>query len=171
MALMRTAILQSTIVVAAREGMKGFAVKSVAKQCGCSEGLVFHYFRTKQILVDTCYRYICDEMTKSIISEVGNTLTFRPVWVSFCRFMRENKDSSFFCLSYLQSNEGRIDGLDILKDSIAMMFPDKDEGFFISVTRAAAVIGCMYGMGLIDWDERSEDDYRKLVEGMVGGFR
>ena len=167
---MRTAILKSTIVVAAREGMKGFAVKSVAKECGCSEGLVFHYFRTKQILMDTCYRYICDEMTKSIVADVGNTLQFRSVWVAFCKFMRQNKESSFFCLSYLQSNEDTIEGLDIIKDSIKQLSPDRGDDYLTSVTRSVAVIACMYGMGIIEWDLRFEEVYRRIVEHMIGGF-
>ena len=164
MALMRSIILRKTVEVAARDGINAFVVKSVSKECGCSEGLIFHYFSTKKELVDICYQYICEEFTKRIYSEAGEDLELRSVWRSYRGFMEDNKDSARFCLEYIQSNDILVEGLDVIRDSIDRTFPGKDDGFLDSTTRSLAVVGCMRGIGLIQWELQYDDDYRLILE-------
>ena len=170
MALMRSIILRRTVEVAARDGINAFVVKSVSKECGCSEGLIYHYFSTKKELVDTCYQYICEEITKKIHSEVGDDLDLCSVWRSYRGFMEGNKDSSRFCLEYLQSNDTSVKGLDVIRNSIDRTFPGKDDGFLDSTTRSLAVIGCMRGIGLIHWEEQYDDEYRIILEKLTNGL-
>lgn len=85
--------------------------------------------------------------------------------------MKRNKEEAQFCIGYLRINEGSTAGLEILKDAISRMFPGNDDEFTTYMTREAAAIGCLYGIGVIRWDKSREEDYRRFVNEMVGGPR
>ena len=169
MALMKTVILKRTKSVAAKEGFNQFSVRSVAQECGCSEGLIFHHFSTKKNLLDVCYRCIIDDVNDAIRSEIDGKRDLQSVFYSFCGFMRRNREAALFCLGYYKNNDGVMDGLEVIKGSIRDMFPGYDDDVVSSMTKEAAVIGCLYGAGVIVWDKGRKEDYRRFVIELIGG--
>ena len=168
MSLMKKVILEKTILVAARDGFSNFPVKNVAKECGCSEGLIFHYYDTKKMLVRTCYGHICDNLSDYMQSELKGKNDFISVWKAFCDYMGRNRESALFCFGFLKSDDSTDEGLELLRDSLGGVITDEgggqDDGRLSYLTRTLAILGCMYGSGIIRFDDGLKKDYRAIME-------
>ncbi len=54
----RTAILQATLRLISKNGFHGTAMSKVATEAGVSAGIIYHYFDSKDDLMDELYRHI-----------------------------------------------------------------------------------------------------------------
>lgn len=54
----RTAILNATLRLISENGFHGTAMSKVAKEAGVSAGIIYHYFNSKDDLMDELYRHI-----------------------------------------------------------------------------------------------------------------
>ena len=54
----RTAILQATLKLISKNGFHGTAMSKVAQEAGVSAGIIYHYFDSKDDLMDELYRDI-----------------------------------------------------------------------------------------------------------------
>lgn len=54
----RTAILEATLRLISENGFHGTAMSKVAKEAGVSAGIIYHYFDSKDDLMDELYRHI-----------------------------------------------------------------------------------------------------------------
>ncbi len=54
----RTAILNATLRLISENGFHGTAMSKVAKEAGVSAGIIYHYFDSKDDLMDELYRHI-----------------------------------------------------------------------------------------------------------------
>ena len=163
-ALMKSVILKKTISVAAREGLRSYSVKSVANECGCSDGLIFHYFSTKKELTDMCYRYIVDEFSKKAVSEKKDLPSLLRC---YCDFMKENREMALFSLEYIEKDDGDV-GLDIIADAVRDSYVDEGEDFCKSITRSIAIFGSLIGSGKLKWSQFSDGKYKTTIDDIVG---
>ena len=165
MTLMSTVILKRTINVVARDGIQRFSVKTVAAEARCSEGLIFHYFKTKKDLVERCYQHVCEKISKETSGCEGLPLVF----YSICRYMKQNPEEARFCLEYNECY--RNDGFDVLTDAIQKSFAERNNDFVSSATNMAVVIGCLYGSGSIQWKKEYVDDYHQFFQELIGSLQ
>jgi AcrR family transcriptional regulator len=54
----RTAILNATLKLISQKGFHGTAMSKVAKEAGVSAGIIYHYFDSKDALMDELYKHI-----------------------------------------------------------------------------------------------------------------
>ena len=54
----RTAILEATLRLISENGFHGTAMSKVAKEAGVSAGIIYHYFDSKDHLMDELYKHI-----------------------------------------------------------------------------------------------------------------
>ncbi|MCB0154335.1 MAG: TetR/AcrR family transcriptional regulator [Anaerolineae bacterium] len=54
----RTAILEATLKLISQNGFHGTAMSKVASEAGVSAGIIYHYFDSKDDLIDELYRHI-----------------------------------------------------------------------------------------------------------------
>jgi len=54
----RTAILEATLRLISENGFHGTAMSKVAKEAGVSAGIIYHYFDSKDDLMDELYKHI-----------------------------------------------------------------------------------------------------------------
>jgi AcrR family transcriptional regulator len=54
----RTAILEATLHLISENGFHGTAMSKVAKEAGVSAGIIYHYFDSKDHLMDELYKHI-----------------------------------------------------------------------------------------------------------------
>ena len=54
----RTAILEATLRLISKNGFHGTAMSKVAKEAGVSAGIIYHYFDSKDDLMDELYKHI-----------------------------------------------------------------------------------------------------------------
>lgn len=141
MTLMKSIILRKTLSIVAKDGIKSFSVKTVAKESGCSEGLIFHYYGSKNNLVDSCYQFVCSEFTKGLEEHDDGTL--RTFWDYYCGFMMDNEDMAMFLLGYIRHNGGRGKLGEIFIERLSKDYGDRGEDYVLSVAKLLILIGCL----------------------------
>ena len=62
----RTAILEATLRLISENGFHGAAMSKVAKEAGVSAGIIYHYFDSKDDLINELYKYIKQKFGEAI---------------------------------------------------------------------------------------------------------
>jgi AcrR family transcriptional regulator len=65
----RQALIEATITVVARAGLRNLTYRAVAKEAGVAHGLVAHHFGSRQALIEAALRYALDE-SADVLSDV-----------------------------------------------------------------------------------------------------
>ena len=72
----RTAILEATLKLISENGFHGTAMSKVAKEAGVSAGIIYHYFDSKDELIDELYRHIKRQFGRVIVESFEQKPTF-----------------------------------------------------------------------------------------------
>jgi len=80
----RRAILDAAVRVFARQGFNGCRVSDIAEEAGVAYGLVYHYFDSKEEVLDTLFLERWDVLLHAIVEVDG--MTARSGWPNtLCR--------------------------------------------------------------------------------------
>lgn len=113
------AILSAALSLFVSRGFHGTAVPLIAKKAGVAAGTIYHYFESKEKLVNVLFR-----RWKGVIAQRIHTgfphaglprEQFRAIWMSMAAFAQENPDAFAFLEyhhhgSYLDDESHTIDG-------------------------------------------------------------
>jgi AcrR family transcriptional regulator len=86
----RRLILEAAVRVFAREGFNGARVSDVADEAGIAYGLVYHYFRSKDEILDTIFLERWNVMLEAITSVREQPLTAREQLEAVAAFIVES---------------------------------------------------------------------------------
>jgi len=97
-------ILDSSLKLFVERGFHGTSTAEIAKTAGVATGTLFHYFKTKEELIDSLYIYT----KESILEEVGNDFddnksfkeNVKSLWLKFVCFGIKNPYKFNFILSF-----------------------------------------------------------------------
>ncbi|MCB9148397.1 MAG: TetR family transcriptional regulator [Caldilineaceae bacterium] len=64
----RTAILEATLRLISQYGFHGTAMSKVAKEAGVSAGIIYHYFASKDALIDELYRTLKRRSSQAMLA-------------------------------------------------------------------------------------------------------
>ncbi|MBC8235556.1 TetR/AcrR family transcriptional regulator [bacterium] len=73
----RTAILEATLRLISKNGFHGTAMSKVAKEAGVSTGIIYHYFESKDELIDELYRTIKRRFAETVLKEFDQNQPLR----------------------------------------------------------------------------------------------
>ncbi len=62
----RTAVIQATIELVAEYGFHCSPMSQIAKQAGVAAGTIYHYFESKDALIEATYTYLEEQLIESI---------------------------------------------------------------------------------------------------------
>lgn len=65
----RTAVIQATIELVAAHGFHGTPMSLIAKRAGVAAGTIYHYFKSKDALIESAYAHLEEELIASIQPE------------------------------------------------------------------------------------------------------
>jgi AcrR family transcriptional regulator len=69
----RQAILDATLRLISKNGFHGTAMSKVAREAGVSTGGIYHYFDSKDELIDALYRAIKHRSARAIVEDLDQT--------------------------------------------------------------------------------------------------
>ncbi len=154
------AILKAALDLFVERGFHGTSVPSVAQQAGVAAGTIYHYFESKEALVNALFKQLKHKIIACVMEDfpfaAPTREQFRTVWMRMGRFAVENpKEFAFLELhhhsSYLDAEsvaiENRIIDLgvqivqaaqaaQVLKALPAHLLLEFANGAFIGVFRA-----------------------------------
>ena len=73
----RTAILEATLRLISENGFHGTAMSKVAKEADVSAGIIYHYFDSKDALMDDLYRHLKRNFGQAITAEFDTSQPLR----------------------------------------------------------------------------------------------
>lgn len=106
-------IINTALRLFTQDGFHGTTTASIAKEAGISNGTLFHYFKTKEELINYLYLFSKSEFRNSLCENYSesfaNKSTFKKLWYSCIEWYLQNKEKVCFLSMY--SNSPYIDAL------------------------------------------------------------
>jgi AcrR family transcriptional regulator len=112
-------ILDTSLVLFVEKGFHGTSTAEIAKTAGVATGTLFHYFKTKEELIDRLYIYTKENILEEVEGDYDNNKALKDnvksLWLKFvCLGLKEpykfNFIMTFHCSPYITSfTKGRIE--------------------------------------------------------------
>jgi Transcriptional regulator len=74
---MRNRIIESAVIIASHAGFTRATTKEIAREAGCSEGIIYHYFKSKHDLFFAVIKENAEEFLANLQSQVNAGVTAR----------------------------------------------------------------------------------------------
>src|SRR5690606_18390542 len=95
----KTAILESTLRLIKENGFHGTPMSQIAKSAGVAAGTIYHYFDSKDTLIQSLYLYVKERMSNIIPHQEDDKPykeLFLSFWIAQCEYFIENEDVLHF---------------------------------------------------------------------------
>jgi AcrR family transcriptional regulator len=100
--------LDAALRVFAEKGFAGASIRDIAKEVGVTEGLLYHYFESKEQLLNTCWRERSwrAHLERILADGAGQPLVdvVRELMRDFLQTLRENAEMVRVCATEMQRN-------------------------------------------------------------------
>ena len=115
----RDAILEAALHCFVDRGFYGTAIPELAKRAGVAAGTIYHYFESKEALVNALFRFWKMEVAQRVFTKFphdsGAREQFRVMWHEIVDFAQENPKAFAFIelhnhASYLDDESRTVDG-------------------------------------------------------------
>ena len=163
----REAVLDAALHCFVDRGFYGTAIPEIAKRAGVAAGTIYHYFDSKEVLVNTLFRRWKMEVAQRVFTkfphEAGTREQFRAMWHEMIAFARENPSAFAFIelhnhASYLDDESRAVDGT--LKGFARGVIQQAQTDGLLKPLEATVlmelVFGAFVGMMRAHWEGRFE---------------
>ncbi|MCA9517699.1 MAG: TetR/AcrR family transcriptional regulator [Myxococcales bacterium] len=173
----RDEILAAALTCFVADGFHGTAVPQVAKQAGIATGTIYHYFPSKEAMVNALYRKWKEAIGRRVFTAFPPAAhvreQFRAVWHEMVDFALAEPDA--FAFLELHNHRSYLDAESLamenrLKDFAALMVQTAQKRGEIKAGPTSLlmelVFGAVTGMMRAHWDGRFEltADTRRVAE-------
>ena len=103
----REAVLNSTLALVRKHGFHGTPMSQIAKEAGVAAGTIYHYFESKDALINDLYVHVKDKLALAVIADDDENKSYNERFFKYMinhyNFYVENEDSMFFLEQYINS--------------------------------------------------------------------
>lgn len=103
----KQAVMNATLALIAEKGFHGTSMSEVAKKAKVAVGTIYHYFPSKEELINELYLNLQDDLERQIHRgyEAGNPMmeTLRRVWFNWIAFNVDHPEEFAFMEQYASS--------------------------------------------------------------------
>lgn len=102
----KTAIFESTLSLIKANGFHGTPMSQIAKNAGVAAGTIYHYFDSKDTLIQNLYLNVRERISAIIPQQDDETPfneLFLQYWITQCEFFIENENILYFLEQYMTS--------------------------------------------------------------------
>lgn len=103
----RSAILNATLQLISEHGFHGTAMSKIAKEAGVSAGIIYHYFESKDALIDALYINIKQEFGRVLMAQFDTcqptNMQVRQIVGLMMRYYIQHPKKSAFLEQYVRS--------------------------------------------------------------------
>lgn len=156
-------------------GFYGTAIPQIAKEAGVAAGTIYHYFDSKDALVNALFRHHKTEVAQRVFMkfphDAGPREQFRVMWHEMIAFAREHPKAFAFIelhnhASYLDDESRAVDG-HLKSFARGVIQGAQAEGLLKSLDATVLmelVFGAFVGMMRAHWEGRVELDDQVIVD-------
>ena len=103
----RQALLDAALILFTEHGFHGTPTSKIAKKAGVATGTLFHYFKTKEELINQLYLEIKQDLTRGLSVGVSNEYTDRgkihKLWCNYISWALESPEKLQFFQQFSSS--------------------------------------------------------------------
>ncbi len=103
----RDLILQTTLELITELGFHATPISLIIKKSDVASGTIYHYFKSKEELIDTLYSELKEEMGKAIINNIDQDINYKEkfflIWKNLFSFFADNPKKFEFLENYANS--------------------------------------------------------------------
>jgi AcrR family transcriptional regulator len=177
----REQILDAALSVFAQKGFSGSSMRDIAREVGVTEGLLYHYFESKEQLLNACWkeRTWRAHLERILGESAGKSVdkVLRELMLQFMQTLRENAEMVRFCATERQRNPELAafhlqkieDNHNLLCDFLRSRQASGDirQGADVS-TAAGLLMGAAYSCFLL-YGEHDDSVWAAVSEGLSNG--
>jgi AcrR family transcriptional regulator len=93
-------IIAATIQVGSTNGANKLSTKEIAKACGISEFVIYDHFQTKDKLVSTVDRFVCEQINEECNAFNSKSKSFEEFWSHMLDYLILHADYNAFAINY-----------------------------------------------------------------------
>lgn len=134
-------ILKATLDLVAAHGLLKTSISKISKRAQCSPGIVYHYFESKDEIMETLFMRIFSEMIAYVMDEsvLNQPLAarYKELWLRKYQFHFNNPDKTIFIEQYKNSSyyaeEHEQATQELMAELMAMGQDDIERGLVINL--------------------------------------
>jgi AcrR family transcriptional regulator len=170
----RAAILDAALACFVERGFHGTAIPQIAEQANIAAGTIYHYFESKEALVNALYQQWKGAISQHVFAAFPATATtreqFRVIWNEIVRFALANPTA--FAFIELHNHASYLDATSIAVDRNVKQFAQvviqraQDDGLVKPldvVLLMELVFGAFINMMRAHWEGRISLDDAKIA--------
>ena len=100
----RAAILQAALELIGEQGFQNTPMSLIAKRAGASAGIIYHYFASKDDLIQALYRLVKSDLSRAIfaadVQQIPLTERFPALWINMFRYCATHPHETAFLAQY-----------------------------------------------------------------------
>ncbi len=100
----RAAILQAALELIGEQGFQHTPMSLIAKRAGASAGIIYHYFESKDDLIQALYRQVKSDLSRAIfaadVQQIPLAERFPALWINMFRYCATHPHETAFLAQY-----------------------------------------------------------------------
>ncbi|HEV2654577.1 MAG TPA: TetR/AcrR family transcriptional regulator [Ktedonobacteraceae bacterium] len=100
----RAAILQAALELIGEQGFQNTPMSLIAKRAGASAGIIYHYFESKDDLIQALYRQVKSDLSRAIfaaeVQQIPPAERFSAFWINMFRYCVTHPHETAFLAQY-----------------------------------------------------------------------
>jgi AcrR family transcriptional regulator len=175
----REQILDAALRVFSEKGFAGASIRDIAREVGVTEGLLYHYFESKEQLMHACWKerswrahlekileesggVAIAEVLRNLIGDFLNTLREHAPLVRMCSSeMQRNPEMAEYQRGRIADNAALIGEFLRQRQAAGEIRPDIDVN-----TPGSLLMGCAYSL-FVMWGDSGDEEWQRSVEAIV----
>lgn len=135
----REQILRSTLNLISELGFQATTISLIIKKSNAAAGTIYHYFKSKEDLIDTLYTELKKEMGNAIIKDISQNLNYKDkfilIWKNLFTYYIENPTKFEFLEDYANSPLVRKEIKEINRRHYQLAIDFFDSGIQLGILR------------------------------------
>ena len=121
----RESILRAALELIAERGFRQVPMSLIAKQAGASAGIIYHYFESKDELIQELYRHVKADLSRAMLAvdeqDQPFSQRFLTLWLSMFRYCASHPYETAFLEQYEASSEWLVGGEPFFEEQADLM--------------------------------------------------
>ncbi|MFC2152655.1 TetR/AcrR family transcriptional regulator [Bacteroidota bacterium] len=174
----REQILQTTLELISENGFHGTSISHLIKKSNVAAGTIYHYFKSKEELIDTLYTELKEEMGTALIQNMDTVMNYKDkfimMWKNLFTFYIENPKKYEYIEHYANSPLVRKEIKDITKNHYQPVIEFIESGVQLGILRNLPInvllniifsnISTLVKMILLEEIESSDELLKDLIQ-------
>lgn len=177
----REQILDAALRVFSEKGYNGASIRDIAREVGVTEGLLYHYFESKEQILHACWKerswrahlerilgsaegVPLEQVLRELVVDFLQSLYEKAPMIRMCASeMQHNSEMAAFYIERIEENQRLILDFLLARQAAGEIRPDADLDM-----AAGLLMGCAYSLFLL-YNRANRETWEHMVHALAHG--